>query len=300
MQNETVIPQAVIIESVFGCNASCMMCPIDKPTKRKKGIMPIDFYKHIIDELCTYKDEIRQLDLFGVGEPLLDKRLPEKIEYAKQKGFCGIGIATNADLMDKSFALHLFKAGIDTIMVSIDGATKAVHESIRTNTDFDRVVQNIENALVLRNENDYKTKFVIRFIRQPLNFHEWVSYHEYWSRKISKENGDVIIGYDIHSWGGEIDVCQRRDLESVPPEVACHHLFDRLIILQDGSIPLCCSDMHHAKYSLGNVRDGSPIDIFNNSAIQKIRKKHLNGTRLDMKICTDCTILESELAKEIA
>lgn len=300
MLSELVVPKTVIIESVFGCNASCMMCPIDKPTDRKKGVMSFDLYKYIIDELFPYKDQISQLDLFGVGEPLLDKMLPEKIRYAKQRGFCGLGIATNADLMDESAAVALFEAGLETIMVSIDGITKEVHESIRVNTNFERVMENVEGALALRDAKDYGTKFVVRFIRQPGNFHEWVSYQEYWSQRICKEKGDIIIGYDIHSWGGEIDVQERRELDSVPAETPCHHLFDQLIILQDGTVPLCCSDMHHAKHSLGNVRDGGPVGVFNNSAMRRIRQRHLEGNRLSMKICADCTILESESAKEIA
>lgn len=300
MHSEPVVPRTVIVESVFGCNANCMMCPIDKPSDRKKGVMAFDLYKYIIDELHPHRHEIAQLDLFGVGEPLLDKRLAEKIRYAKQRGFCGLGIATNADLMDESAAEALFEAGLDTIMVSIDGVTKEVHESIRVNTNFERVMANAERAMALRDANDYGTKFVMRFIRQPANFHEWVSYQEYWSQRISKEKGDMVIGYDIHSWGGEIDVQERRYIGSVPEETVCHHLFDRLIILQDGTIPLCCSDMHHARHSLGNVRDGGPIAVFNNPAMQRIRQRHLEGNRLTMKICADCTILESESVREIA
>lgn len=34
-----------------------------------------------------YKEHIQKFDLFGLGEPLLDKTLFEKIKYAKSKGF---------------------------------------------------------------------------------------------------------------------------------------------------------------------------------------------------------------------
>ena len=300
MNDTLFIPTNIIIESVFGCNANCVMCPIDKPTKRKKGVMSFDLYKDIIDGLYPYRDKVSQLDLFGVGEPLLDKTLPEKIQYAKQKGFCGIGIATNADLMDESTAQQLFEAGLDTIMVSIDGITKAVHESIRVNTNFERIVKNVKRAISLRDSRNYTTKFVLRFIRQLINRDEWKGFKEYWNPLICREKADKIIGYDIHSWGGEVDIKKEElDYKAVPGDTACHHLFDRLIILNDGTVPLCCADMNHAHQALGNVKDSSPIEIYNNSKIKEYRQMHLDGNRLKMTVCTKCTILESESVKDI-
>jgi len=298
IDNKT-IPRNVIVETIFGCNANCTMCPISMPTVRKKGVMAEETFIRTIDGLAPYAHAIVQIDLFGVGEPLLDKNIVNRIRYIKKKGFDDVGFASNADLLTPEYAQGVFEAGLDTIMVSLDGATKEVHESIRVNTSFPRIVQNVKGALDLRNKQGYKTKFVMRFIRQPKNIHEWDSYREFWSPLISREKGDVIIGYDMHSWGGEIDVHERRDLASIPPEVACHHLFDRLIILHDGSVTMCCSDMHRGKHLLGNVTDATPIDIFNNAKMQTLRETHLNGKRLDMKICAACTILESESAKEV-
>jgi len=61
------------------------MCPIDKPSKRKKGVMPIELFKKITDDLSEYKDTIEKIDLFGLGEPLLDRTIFEKIRYLNKK-----------------------------------------------------------------------------------------------------------------------------------------------------------------------------------------------------------------------
>ena len=294
-----VIPKNIVIETIFGCNASCTMCPIDMPTKRKKGVMSTDLFKRIVDELAPHSKQIEQMDLFGVGEPLLVKDMPDKVRYVKEKGFKNVGFATNADLLSQEIAERIFEAGLDTIMISIDGTTKEIHESIRRKTDFERVVKNVKHALALRDDSRYKTKFVMRFIRQAKNRHQWEDFKGFWKPLISKEKGDIVIGYDIHTWGGEIDVGETPNYLPVPEDVPCHHLFDRLIILSDGTVPVCCADMHQANLPIGNCNDNSPIEIYNNSIVQKIREKHLNGKRFDMKICANCTILESEQAKEI-
>ena len=96
-----VIPKRITIETVFGCNARCSMCVIDVPTNRKKGIMPLEISKYVLDELAPYKDKIDKVDFFGLGEPLLDPYIFQRIRYAKDKGFRNIAISTNADLLDK-------------------------------------------------------------------------------------------------------------------------------------------------------------------------------------------------------
>ena len=48
-----------------------------------------------------------------------------------------------------------------------------------------------------------------------------------------KTKGDLTIGYNMHSWGGEIEVQKGPSYGSVPGHVACHHIFDRIIILRD-------------------------------------------------------------------
>ena len=292
-----IVPKTVIIEAVFGCNASCTMCPIDMPTERTKGTMEMALFEDVIDKLSPYAGEIKQLDVFGVGEPLLDKNYAKKIAYAKNKGFKNVGFATNAEFLTEGMANDVMNAGIDTIMISIDGVKKQTHESIRRKTHFEIVVNNTINAIKLRNANQQKTKFVIRFIKQQKNIAEWDEFRKYWSGIINTECGDLIAGYDLHSWGGEIDMKDTDRVPAVPDELPCHHLYDRMIILNDGSVPLCCADMHLCNVKIGDCTIDDPIKVYNSDIMNRIRKVHLSGKRTSMDICKACTILNSESKK---
>ena len=295
-----IVPERIQLETVFACNARCTMCPVHDPSDRKHGIMTFETFKSVIDQLDVYKEKISKVDLWGLGEPLMDKNLPEKIRYAKQKGFQGLAIATNAELLTEEKAIQLFEAGLDTIIFSIDGVHKETHEGIRIGLTFEVVIENAGQAIRLRNNGDYDTKFVFRFIRQNVNRSEWEQFREYWGERISLDRGDIIIGYDVHTWGGEIEnLGQPTNMPVIPDEVVCHHLFDRLMILYDGTVPMCCSDMHHAKHSFGNVQDASPIEVFNSKRANGFRSLHEAGKRNQMKICEECTILESEEAEEV-
>ena len=289
-----LIPRRLTIETVFGCNAKCIMCPIDFPTKRKKQIMSSDMYVSIVDSMAPYASQLEKFDLFGLGEPLLDPHLFDRITYAKRKGFRNIGLSTNGHLLTAAKRELLLKSGIDTIIFSIDGAKKETHEGIRVGTDFDRVVRNCVDTIRLRDECGLRTRFVIRFIRQERNYDEWDAFKLFWLSVISPQKRDFITVYDAHSWGGKVatkfDILKGHlanpEIEAMP----CHHL-NNLIILSDGSVPLCSEDWLDSPFRLGNVRDGSPIDIFNCEKFNRIRAVH--GARKKNMIPISASLLWS-------
>lgn len=293
-----IVPRRIQIESVYGCNARCNMCPVNLPPKRPKQIMDNSMYRSIIDDLIPYRDQIEMVDLFGLGEPLLDHHLSEKIAYTKEKGFGSLAISTNADLLSTHIAKELLMSGIDTIIVSIDGMNKETHEKIRKNTVFERVMSNTEAAIRLRNRGSYRTKFVLRFLRQEENRSQWDWFLQFWSKRISLEAGDKIIGYDAHNWGGKVSNYPRAP-QCSSDHAPCHHVFDRLIVLSDGTVPLCCIDMYDGANGFGNIRDGSPMEIFNNEKAAWARRLHKLGKRKEMKICEGCTILDSEACQNV-
>jgi len=283
-----LIPKRVTIETIFGCNAKCVMCPIDSPTKRKKGIMPPDLFEDIIDSLVPYEKHFEMMDLFGLGEPLLDPHIFKRIRYIKEKGFdnTSLGISTNADLLSLKKQQLLLDSGIDNIIFSIDGVRKETHESIRKGVKFERVLDNCLSIIRMRNRGNYKTRFVIRFIRQDINRNEWDAFKQFWLSEISGEKGDFITVYDAHTWGGGIStkdgiLKNNGRIEAVERQ-PCNIISDILYILADGTVPLCHEDWLNGTYSFGNVTEMPPIEIFNCDAFNKIRQNRSKTTCMQM------------------
>jgi len=294
-----IIPKTVQIEPIFGCNAECIMCAINLPTKRKKGTMPMKLFRKIVDDLATYKDKIEKIDLFGLGEPILDETIFEKIKYLKKKGLRGVGISTNMDLLNEEKQTLLLESGIDTVIVSIDSTKKDIHEKIRKNTNFDRVVANTNNLIIKRDKGKFHTKFVLRYIRQELNKEGWDGYKKYWNSRIDREKGDQINLYEAHNWVGEVPIevvkARAEDIEALK----CYQIFDRMFILCDGTMSMCSCDMLHPYVVIGNVVESNPIDVFNNKKMKEIRKIHLSGDKNTIEICRNCNMLYSRKKKEV-
>ena len=296
---QKIIPKIVQIESIFGCNASCVMCIIDMPTKRKKGSMSMKLFTKIVVDLLPYKDNIEQIDLFGLGEPFMDKYIFDRIKYLKENGMQGVGISTNADLLDEEKQDLLLSAGIDTVIFSIESTKKEIHEKIRRNTNFDRVVHNANELIKKRDRKNLKTKFVFRFINQELNKGGWKEYKNYWASRIDRDKGDEINFYTAHDWVGEIknDMVKVRtgDVEARK----CYQIFDRMFIFCDGTMSMCSCDLHHPYMPVGNVNKANAIDVYNGDKMREIREMHLSGNKNTIEICKKCNMLYCRDEKKI-
>ena len=65
-------PNMIHIEPTNHCNLGCIMCPQPREMQRVKGMMSLDLYKSMIDELKDTPAEFVYLHQFG--ESLLHKK----------------------------------------------------------------------------------------------------------------------------------------------------------------------------------------------------------------------------------
>ncbi|MEJ2745807.1 MAG: radical SAM protein, partial [bacterium] len=133
-------PLVVAAENSNICNAGCVMCPYPA-MRRRKGFMEMALFRKIVDECAKHPGV--ELRLSGFGEPLLDKKLVERIAYAKRKGIEKVQLTTNASLLDKEMSLAIVNSGLDEIMFSVDGYNKESYERIRTGLSFYEVYENL-------------------------------------------------------------------------------------------------------------------------------------------------------------
>ena len=296
------VPKRLQIETIHGCNARCVMCALSVGYTRKTGIMNADLFRSVVDLMAPYCDHVEKVDLFAMGEPLLDPHLFERIWYVRDKGFSNLSIATNGDLLDLEKQKRLLDSEIETVIFSIDGIDKQTHESIRPGVSFERVVDNCQSIIQLRDEGNYNTRFIIRFIRQDINVEQWETFQAFWLERLSPDRSDKLIAYDVNTMGGEITdkmAIIGGQLDEEIERRPCHQVFDRLIVLTDGTVPLCCEDTPRARYVMGNIKEASPMEIFNGQQFNRIRQIHQQRNKRSLPICKECTLLYSESAIEV-
>ena len=143
------LPPFAQIEPVGQCNLRCQMCPIqwrtDGPPYGPPAFMPFETWTRILDELPG----LQELHLQGLGEPMMHPRFFDMVAYAAARG---IRVSTNSNLtlLYPHKAEQCVRSGLDTLHVSIDGATAETYESIRVRARLPRVLRNLEALLEAR------------------------------------------------------------------------------------------------------------------------------------------------------
>ena len=263
-------PSNISIELTNACNSKCIMCPRDKMTRCIK-YMDWKLFTKIVDECAKLK--ISVIAPFMYGEPLLHPNLIKYIEYIKKKTDSIVTLNTNGQLLNEDMSKRLLNAKIDTLMISIDGATKKTYEKIRKGLSFEKVTKNLENFIRLRNRGKYNTKIELFFVKMKENEHEVKDFLKKWKHKV-----DFICVSNYNLYTGEVkdrrteDQKQTRITERFP----CPKLWTELTVLADGKVALCCMDFD-GKVILGDANKESLLNIWKNEKYNKIRKMHIRG-----------------------
>ena len=199
-----IIPSHIQIETVAGyCTVRCIMCPIENSLR--KEIMSNDLFERIIQKLLPIKNNIKLFSIVGIGEPLIDKDVAEKVELAKKYGFTGVGIYSNGTNLSKELSLKLINAKLDTFIFSIDGFLNETQAAIRVGSNLEKIIENIDYFIDRRKELGSNTKIIIRFTKQEKNQNEWDNFFNFWNRKLSKKYGDAISCYDVINTGNSVE-----------------------------------------------------------------------------------------------
>jgi (2Fe-2S) ferredoxin len=140
-------PHSIDIQTKSGCNAHCSFCPVGREENKMYGTMTDDLFHAVIDEVMEFPS-LKTISPYLLNDPLVDKKLPEKIEYiAKKKGkrkSPSVRIITNAGLLTEDMAYDLlYSEGLDEIVFSFHSIIPEVYERMMPPLRYDRVMGNI-------------------------------------------------------------------------------------------------------------------------------------------------------------
>jgi radical SAM protein with 4Fe4S-binding SPASM domain len=119
------------------CNLRCKHCYYDAATPLDDELSTEQAFALLDDIAATFGDNVRVT--LGGGEPLMRKDLFEIIEYGKERGV-SLVLASNGVLLTEDVARRLKAAGINEVIIAIDG-TQQTHDSIRGNGVFEKTVR---------------------------------------------------------------------------------------------------------------------------------------------------------------
>lgn len=143
------LPRYLQIEPVGQCNLRCRMCPIQFRDEGQPGqpraYMDFEVFRRLVDQFPADSE----LQLQGLGEPLLHPRFFDMVRYATGRGM-QVSTNTNMTVMSERGAAECVGSGLHTLHVSLDGATARTYQEIRLRARFERVLRNLRRVVAAR------------------------------------------------------------------------------------------------------------------------------------------------------
>ena len=128
-------PSHVQIEITTFCNMDCLSC--GRRYLIGKGChMTLEVFRNIYDQI-----QPTNVNLSGLGEPLLNPQVFKIIQYCKQNGSV-VNFPTNLSVSNNVME-ELVRSRIDQIKVSIDAASAQTYRNLRKKDKFHHVLENI-------------------------------------------------------------------------------------------------------------------------------------------------------------
>lgn len=259
------------VETTNHCNFQCTFCPNPRQ-KRALGHMDEALFRKIIPEASAAG--FRTLDLRNFGEPLLDKRLVERVAFARQSGFTFILIITNGLGLTAKRLDSLAEAGMAQIVLSL--SPKREFAATRPGTNVEKLWRDLASL----KDSPHKGIIGVDYIRTGASTAE----EEAELRAFLESIGIPLrMEVPLHNWAqGTVQSLTRH---------LCHRLWTSFTVLWDGRVSLCCLD-YEGEVILGDLNHQSVPEVLNGRKYREIRRRHLEGQFL--RKCAGCDMVQTK------
>ncbi|MDP6717693.1 MAG: SPASM domain-containing protein [Pirellulaceae bacterium] len=296
-------PLVYNIETTNYCNMTCQMCPRTTLMTRKNVWIDDDVFIKVIDQMKPHDpddmEKFRQtaqvhfgvdpgdrtedafffnvvsksLVLHGYGEPLLDKRIVQRVQACTDRQIPTYFSCVPANITVKN-GHAIMKAGLGTLKFSMDALDDDLMKKIRgKRNNFDAAFEVVCKLLELKKEKGYQTDFVITMIAMS----EDDEAKEMHRRFLEIWEGMDVFAYvksQDNRWYFEDD----DELENYShfSKQYCEYPWTSLSVMADGSVVPCTQD-YDVEMVLGNVREQTLEEIWNGEKYRELRRMHITG-----------------------
>jgi MoaA/NifB/PqqE/SkfB family radical SAM enzyme len=164
------------IEVTSRCQMQCLFCPRQALKDRwAHGDLAWGLYR---DAIAPELHHFELVYLQGWGEPTLHPHLWDMLDLAHSVG-CRTGFTTNGERLTADYSIRLLDTGVDTLCISLAGASAETHEALRIGSRFQRLVTNIETLAHLKAQRDRDCPWLeLHFLMTHANIHELPAFVE--------------------------------------------------------------------------------------------------------------------------
>ena len=279
------LPVEYIVETTAKCNLYCPMCPRETHPQPKADMSP-----EVFDRLVAESgDTAEHMMLIGLGEPFMDPKIFERIEYCHRHSISTL-LSTNGTFLDERYAAKVLDSPLEQITLSFDGFQKETFEFYRKGAKFERVRDNFVRFARMKHARSSKIQIVVQMVKMEGNAGEVDDFLRFWGEipgvdqlRIKEDETNLMrptAGHAADDW-----------------KYPCHYLWrGPMYVKQNGDVYLL-PKLHARWRATRHDHQQSLTQIWNAEEMQRMRRLHAAGRGGEIDICSRCctTILHPAL-----
>lgn len=294
-------PLSMYVEPTRTCNFKCFYC-MHSTRGEEGGIleqagfrlahMEMPFYEKLVKEIMAFPTQVKRVCFSGLGEPLMNPRLPEMIQMLRAAGFTGrIDVISNGALLTHTLTDALISAGLDRLQISIQGLnTEEYLKNCGVALDVSRLLDEL-NYFHEKSRGTQATLFV-KIIDVMLE-------DEAAKDRFFAMFGDccdtifvehlVVMEQQMGDHGGRADHTRNLNGEYVEKRIVCGVMFYFLQVNIDGETFPCSTPGLPIALSMGNAKEKTLQEIWNGERRHWLMCKNLKDGYAAIPACSQCS-----------
>jgi MoaA/NifB/PqqE/SkfB family radical SAM enzyme len=222
--------------------------------------------------------------MYLMNEPLLDRQLPERIEYisARIQKPQYTKIATHGGLLTERMAMGLLDSGLDKIRISILSLNPDTYRNLMS-LPLEKTLRKIDRFLELKKTRGYKKPRLEIVTVDSLHTHKEIpALQRYW-----KDRGIKIFVQTVENRAGQKGIRNTALSAGQLGDFSwCRRMIDQIYVLYNGQMVQCCSDWEQLSV-MGDLSQAGLADIWYGSDYSEYRRRFATGDVSGM-ICEGC------------
>jgi radical SAM protein with 4Fe4S-binding SPASM domain len=305
------LPTEIYLETTNRCNLACRTCPQYYGMPEASADLSLEQVQRLLDQLPV----VRRVVLHGIGEPLLNRSLPEIVRAAKARG-ARVLFNSNGLLLKGRILRPLIESGLDELRVSVDSAEPETYEAIRGVDGLERIFTNLSGFAGTKRSLQSETPAVSLWITgMKQNVRELPDLVQraagmgitevYLQRLVFSGKGSAVeeqalfrradsddlaavteaqtlaktLGVRLRGSGEASAAASLTEAEADVPYQACRRPWSLMYVTANGNVLPCCiapfTEMPYDDMVLGNVFEEKLEDVWNGPRYQDWRRRML-------------------------
>ncbi len=264
-------------------------------SQQRHEVMDMELFQKILADIEEFPQQIKVINLYGFGEPLLHRNYVEMAKEIKDRNLCReLRCTTYGYMLSPELNRKLVSTGIDMIRISVEALTNEDYGDIcDVSMDFNKFVENIRDLYeVSRGTN---TKVSVKILNVALRDEKDAEHFYDIFEPISdytyiQDTTQAWAEFEAYVPKGNYEAGNIGDM--MDEDKICSFSLTNMAIHSNGSVGVCPQDWKFAT-EYGNVRKTALLELWNSKKLRGFQIAHLSGNRRKIPYCRDCDVCVS-------